>query len=121
MILKYLIAGETPAKKNSRITLKNGKTIPSKRYQEWHSEAMIQLYKQGKPAFPINQKSVLFLKFTHGDLRRRDSDNGCSSILDLLQDAEIIADDNWEIISEIYIRNFYDKGKPKVEIELMTI
>lgn len=32
MIYNFQLVGETPAKKNSRITLQNGKTIPSKNY-----------------------------------------------------------------------------------------
>ena len=40
------IQGETPAKKNCRITLPNGRTIPSKRYRAWHSAALFQLESQ---------------------------------------------------------------------------
>lgn len=34
---RFIITGETPAKKNSRIVLKGGRNIPSERYRKWHS------------------------------------------------------------------------------------
>ena len=38
-----IIPLETPSKKNSRITLKNGRTIPNKKYSEWHKKACLLL------------------------------------------------------------------------------
>lgn len=58
------------------------------------------------------------MEFTHGDLRRRDSDNGCSSILDLLVDNGILQDDNWQIVQEITITNKYEKNNPFVKITI---
>lgn len=111
MMYTYKILGETPSKKNSRITLKNGMTIPSKYYQTWHKEAAVQVYNQTLPEKPIDSPIVVYLDFVHGDKRRRDSDNGTSSIMDLLQDCNVIQDDNWQIIKTIIITNRYDKGK----------
>lgn len=88
-ICTITIEGETPSKKNSRITLRNGRTIPSKNYQQWHKEALSQIR---APENPINYPVLIHLVFTHGDLRRRDSDNGCSSIMDTLVDAGVLAD-----------------------------
>ena len=121
------IDGETPAKKNSRIVnTKTGRSFPSKRYSDWHKSARnivrYQILRQEKEfEFPINQEVKIKLTFTHGDFRRRDSDNGTSSILDLLTDSEVLADDSWKIVKELYIQNEYVKGKPscKVEIELL--
>lgn len=48
---------------------------------------------------------ALYLEFTHGDRVRRDSDNGVSSILDLLVDCGILPDDNWMVVSKI-LTNF---------------
>lgn len=114
--MHFTIIGETPAKKNSRITLKNGMTIPSKRYQDWHKVALSEILQQAEEPVPIDYPVKITLIFTHGDLRRRDSDNGCSSILDLLTDAEILEDDNWNIVQEIAIFNRYEKNLPKCEI-----
>lgn len=114
----FTLAGETPAKKNSRITLKNGMTIPSKNYREWHKAALQELALQTKPESPIDSAVRIQLRFIHGDLRRRDSDNGCSSVLDLLTDAGILADDNWQIVRQIRVQNEYSKNKAKCEIAI---
>jgi len=112
---------ETPAKKNSRITLKNGMTIPSKNYREWHSRSLFALAGQTKPVLPISEPCHIRIVFTHGDLRRRDSDNGTSSIMDLLVDAKILSDDNWQIVREISIQNQYEKGTPHCSVTIMGV
>lgn len=117
--IKFIIAGETPAKKNSRMVLPNGRNIPSKHFREWHELALLQLrsffYVSGIKS-PLNHEIKITLNFTHGDKRRRDSDNGTSSILDLLQDAGVLEDDCWQIVREINVHNFYEKDKAKCEI-----
>ncbi len=126
-MLKFILIGETPSKKNSRITLKNGKTIPNKNYQNWHENAWYSVIGQRRilegqgEQFPIDSEIILFVSFTHGDLKRRDSDNGLSSILDLLVDSGIIKDDNWQIVTNVHVSNQYDKNKPKCEIQIITI
>ena len=118
----YTIHSETPAKKNSRITLRNGKTIPSAKYRQWHSFAMSELLLQkDRFAKPIDCPVKIKVHFVHGDLRRRDSDNGLSSILDLLQDCSILLDDRWEIVQEVEIKNSYSKNNPVAEIEILTL
>ena len=97
-MITFVILGETPAKKNSRIVnTKTGRSFPSKRYTQWHRDAMLQVYTQKQNA-PIDKPCRIKLTFTHGDLRRRDSDNGSSSILDLLIDSGVLTDDNWQIV-----------------------
>ena len=39
--LTIKLATNIPSKKNSRINLRNGISIPSKAYREWHDEAVI--------------------------------------------------------------------------------
>lgn len=117
----FIIEGETPAKKNSRITLPDGRTIPSKRYRDWHKLALNQVNKQ-KPIdmAPLNEELNISLTFIHGDLRRRDSDNGCSSILDLLQDAKVIEDDSWKIVRNITIKNEYQKNNARCYVIIQS-
>ena len=130
-MIRFIIQGETPAKKNSRIFLKNGRNIPSKRYQEWHKQAREQILSQGLvqhedmnsptrnlPQYPISSEVTIKLTFYHGDLRRRDSDNGTSSVLDLLTDCQILADDNWQIVRGLEVLNYYEKGNPRCVIEI---
>ncbi|MBQ1778303.1 MAG: RusA family crossover junction endodeoxyribonuclease [Acidaminococcaceae bacterium] len=120
--MKFIIEGETPAKKNSRITLPNGRTIPSKNYRTWHESALLQIEamaisREASISYPV----AISLNFIHGDLRRRDSDNGTSSILDLLVDAGILADDNWQIVRILNVYNQYDKGHARCEIMISQL
>ena len=121
------IDGETPAKKNAnKFNAQTKSVYKNKHYSDWYRSAKnIVRYQilRHEPEFelPINQEVRIKMTFTHGDMRRRDSDNGTSSILDLLTDSEVLADDNWKIVKELCIQNEYVKGKPscKVEIELL--
>ena len=86
----FYIDGETPAKKNNRINTKSGRSFPSKRYQEWHDVARLQILSQMRNqnvSSPVNIPSKVSITFVHGDLVKRDSDNATSSILDLLKDS----------------------------------
>lgn len=120
-MIQFIIDGETPAKKNSRINTRSGRSFPSKRYTEWHKNAVFQLVHQTRNILQINKPCRISLTFTHGDLIKRDSDNGTSSILDLLKDCGVLEDDNWQIVRELRVLNYYQKGAPscKVEIELL--
>lgn len=96
-------------------------SIPSKRYQIWHTEAVKQILDQETPEQPIEHPVSLKLEFTHGDLRRRDSDNGVSSICDMLVDAHVLSDDNWKIISEIVVKNDYKKNNAGCIISIIDV
>ena len=106
MTVSYTLLGETPSKKNSRIFVQRiGRLLPSKQFTAWHKDALEQLKFQG--ARPVPCECHIKLVFRHGDLRRRDSDNGTSSILDLLVDAGILPDDNWRVVRTLYVCNEY--------------
>lgn len=121
---RFIITGETPAKKNSRIVLKGGRNIPSSRYRKWHTAAMTEinsqllLLKKKEAEMPIEREIRIKMTFYHGDNRRRDSDNGASSILDLLTDCKVIKDDKWQIVRLVEIRNFYEKSNPRCLVEI---
>lgn len=111
---------ETPSKKNSRVFLKNGRNIPSKKFRDWEINARLFLLTQ-KNNFPkktIEEEITIHLTFVHGDLKRRDSDNQVSSILDLLQDVEILADDRWSIVKRIIVDNDYEKNNAHCKINI---
>lgn len=122
-----VISGETPSKKNSRINTRSGRSFPSKRYTEWLDSALFQLVGQIAD-FRRNGKTLVFergleltVTFYHGDLKRRDSDNQLSSILDMLVDAQVIPDDNWEILPVKHIFDAYDKGNARCVISLEAL
>ncbi len=116
---KFNLKGETPSKKNSRVTNRStGRTFPNLRFVEWHTAAKIQLLAQKRKYehLPIDTDCCITLIFIHGDYTRRDSDNQASSILDLLKDCGIIHDDNWQIVRKIIIKNGYLKNEPQCSI-----
>ena len=119
--MKFTIEGETPAKKNSKIRTRAGYMIPSKKYQEWHATAEAQFFYNKIKREQINYPVSITLSFFHGDKRRRDSDNGTSSILDFMVDMGILADDNWEIVRVLNVYNYYDKGHARCEINITKL
>lgn len=116
--MTFTIIGETPSKKNSRINTSSGRSFPNKNYVRWHSSAITQIRMQDIKPMPIGKRLSLTLTFYHGDMKRRDSDNQCSSILDTLIDAGIIADDNWKIIPIKHIYDSFDKGNARCVVNI---
>jgi Holliday junction resolvase RusA-like endonuclease len=129
-MLRFQIIGETPGKKNSKIWTRSGKLIPSAKHQKWHTDAMLQLTGQVSrlqkdewpygPEHPdgIEDPVSVTLTFYHGDQVRRDSDNQAASVMDLLQDAKVLADDRWQIVRILNIYNHFDKGNARCLIEI---
>ena len=119
-MLRFQILGETPSKKNSKIWTRSGKLIPSKAHQVWKEDALLQLKGQSfdLPSFNIDYPVSVTLTFYHGDQVRRDSDNQAASIMDLLQDAKVLADDRWQIVRILNIYNHFDKGNARCLIEI---
>lgn len=117
--------GETPSKKNSRINTRSGRSFPNKRYQEWHSQAvgaLLALLAKNKIHRIEGGTAVrLSATFFHGDLKRRDSDNQLSSVLDTLVDAGILPDDSWKIIPEKHIYDRLEKGGARCVVEIEEI
>ena len=111
------IEGETPSKKNSRINTRSGRSFPNKNYVEWQKRAIkhIQIM-DFKPCKTEGLK--IRMTFTHGDKRRRDSDNAVSSILDMLVKSGILQDDNWQIVKYLEVINEYEKEAPRCRIEI---
>ena len=94
--------------------------IPSAKHQKWHQDAMVQLQAQAAISKPetIEWPVSITLTFYHGDQVRRDSDNQAASIMDLLQDAKVLADDRWQIVRILNIYNHFDKGNARCLIEI---
>lgn len=113
LICSFTIQGETVSKKNSKqLFVKNGKPIitTSANYKKWYSCSVSQIKKQmTQNKFPLNGPLHVEIHFYHKDKRRRDSDNGVSSILDLLSEQGVIEDDNWSVIPEIIVNNDMSK------------
>lgn len=117
--------GETPSKKNSRINTRSGRSFPNARYRKWHEQAvgsiLLQIAERKISRIADEGSLRLTVTFFHGDMKRRDSDNQLSSVLDTLVDAGILSDDNWKVLPEKHIYNRYDKGNARCVVELEKI
>ena len=108
-MIEYILKGSVPAKKNSKImNTKTHRMFPSKRYQEWHEYAALMLRR--KVTECISDKCYVILVFCNDTNRRKDPDNGVSSIFDLLTDIGAWTDDCWQIVRNHHVFNTYDKG-----------
>ena len=117
----FKLIGETVSKKNNnKFNAKYRFTYKTKGYVNWYESAVMQLRPQ------INTKGIdypveISMLFVHGDNRRRDSDNGLTSILDLLVREGVIVDDNWTVIRRINVDNDYVKGNPHCIITIKDL
>jgi Holliday junction resolvase RusA-like endonuclease len=118
----YYLSGEVGCKKNcNKFNSVTRRVYKTAHFRNWHDSALLQLKSKGLPAVPIGRFRIEITLY-HGTLRRVDSDNQVTSILDLLQDSCIIKDDCWTCVSEKVIRDVYRKGEPGalIEIEPLT-
>ena len=119
-ILSLVLPGRVPSKKNSRNAfLKRGRifNIPSKQYREWHkitSEFIPDEYKE-----QLSEVDKIVLQFWAPDRRAADLTNKAESIMDLLVDNKVIADDNWYVVNRVEIEfKGVDKESPRCQIDI---
>ena len=98
------------SKKNSKRKTKHGKFIPSVRYEIWNKMALAELDYQG-PGIEFVAEFVL--EVTVPDFaRRRDLDNMLTSVLDTLQDAGVLKDDDMKVLPDLRVRGELDERRP---------
>lgn len=117
---KLIIPLATPSKKNSKIfNKKTNRMFCSKNYQEWHKAASLFINAN------LKRKDIdccfIVMIFTHGDRRRRDSDNGVNSIFDTLVDVKTLIDDSWQNIPTHTVINFFNEKNPSCEIRIYSL
>src|SRR5688572_10466477 len=117
-----VITGSVPSLKNNKQIFYNSKTkrpfiTSSQASKQWVEDALWQL--KGKEAV-TNYPATVNLSFYVKDNRSRDLDNMCSSVMDVLQEAKIIANDDWQRCNPITLRvEGIDKDNPRVEISII--
>lgn len=81
----------------------NGRPIPftSKNYSLWHREQL--KYIGGSRIGIARNISQVTLTFFAPDKRKTDLTNKAESIMDLMVDAGILEDDNWEIVPKLLL------------------
>lgn len=121
-VLSVVINGQPPSKKNSKqIIHVRGRMIiiPSKGHKDWHDQSLYPLIslKNALPSVLI-PKLVLCTLYSK-DKRKWDISNKWESVGDLLVDAGIIEDDNYDFISKLLIvYGGVDKENPRTELDL---
>lgn len=94
--------------------------IPSKLYKEYEKECLNQIedkYKQ-KIDYPVNVKAIFYCE----NKRRKDLVNLLEALDDMLVKADVLADDNRDIIaSQDGSRVYYDKEMPRIEVEITKV
>jgi Holliday junction resolvase RusA-like endonuclease len=117
----FKLIGETVSKKNSnKFNSKSKLMYKTKGYMTWYQGAVMQLRPQIKTK-GIDYPVEISMLFVHGDKRRRDSDNGQTSILDLLVREGVIVDDNWFIVRRLVVDNDFEKGNPHCVITIKNL
>ena len=114
------LLGNVPAKKNSKRLISRGGRrffVPSQLHEDWHTEQLWKLTSV-KERFQRAKVSVVFY---FPDRRRKDLSNALESVLDLLVDAEILADDSWEHLPEVHVRFGGVDKRPRAEVEVTDI
>lgn len=117
-ILHLTIQGRIPSKKNSTINIRHTR-LPSNKARQWMRDAGVQIMAfKGKK---LKNVDIQF-EFWMPDNRKTDLDNKVTSVLDLLKDMEVIADDSWQNVPSFYARcRGIAKENPRVEIWIKEI
>jgi Holliday junction resolvase RusA-like endonuclease len=120
-IIKILLKGRVPSKKNSKVIVCCGKfpqVLSSKLYKAWHTDASYQLKAFKRPKMPITACKVSMMMYAP-DRRKSDLSNKFESVADLLVDNGWLEDDNWTVMGEVSLKfGGVDKENPRVEITI---
>jgi Holliday junction resolvase RusA-like endonuclease len=120
--------GHVPSKKNSKRLVYAGHRpvmISSKAHEAWHTVASYELKSQVKGSanrIALSGPKQISITIFGATRRKEDLTNKAESLMDLLVDNFVLADDNWEEVPEIYLRyGGYDKANPRAEIEISAV
>ena len=124
-MVRFVVNGNIPAKKNRYRVRFNFKTkkpfiAPDDVYKNWNRNAkyIINTQKTDYPDidFPIKKCESITVIIYYGTLIKKDNSNVIESIHDLLVDAGVLIDDNWQVTGETLQIPKYRKGSPGAEI-----
>lgn len=118
--MRIVLLGDPRTKKNSQQMIMMGgkpRLLQSKAYRQYRDDCLRQITgdMRLKIDYPVNIQCVYYM----GTRRRVDLVNLIEATLDILVDAWVLADDNSRIVvSHDGSTVDYDKGNPRVEIEI---
>ena len=113
------LTGNVPSKKNSRINLKSGVSIPSKDFATWQNDALKVVRTQTRERFfnPVSMEVVIYF----GTDARADLDNRLTSILDMLVEGLVLRDDKWQDVPAIAVQAEYRPRRPGAFIRITEL
>lgn len=114
-MITLILEGRPASKKNNRLNLRKGGRvidIPSNAYRAYRKECLAQIKAQvflQQVQLPIEPWYKIKVIARYRTLVRLDADNILSTILDILQDAEVITDDKFvgdiDVVMELNTRD----------------
>ena len=102
------LEGTIPSKKNSRVNLSSGVSVPNKKFVQWQDEQLVQVRRQTRERFLGHVQIEIILYFA--TLGRADTDNKVTSILDMLVEGMVLKDDYWESVVRTVYEAAYRPG-----------
>mgnify|MGYP004881571867 FL=1 len=124
-MINLVVHGRTPSKKNSKqIVHVRGRMLilPSKDYKSWHEGALNVLKTAKMVPKSIEKVRAVHLCFYGENKRKFDLSNKAESIMDLLVDAGILLDDNYEVVPELCLTyGGIDKDNPRCDVTIYII
>ena len=121
--LDITIKGQTASKKNSKRIFCRGKyptVLPSKAHEEWHTMASQTFKMPRSKDLPLETTHSVTLTFYSQTKRKFDLTNHAESVMDLLVDLGVIADDNMVVVPNVQlVYGGLNRSNPHVDIEIL--
>jgi len=117
--MKYIIAGNVPSKSNQYKVIKLGNKCSlgkQSQLKSYENSFKLQMLNYNYELIESNFKFIIDVYY---DSRRPDLDNSLKVVLDCLQKAQAIKNDNKCL--EIIAKKHLDKEKPRIEFEIIPI
>lgn len=122
-MLTYTITGNPIVKKNTQKVVRiHGRptVVYSSQYRGWLNNALDELEEQAKPDQPVDYPVILVCKFFMQTLRIVDLSALYEGIQDTLVKAEILKDDNFNIVvGHDGSRVLLDRQNPRTEVAII--
>lgn len=107
---EFVLNGTIPSKKNSRVNLKSGVSVPNNKFVQWQDESIVEVRRQTRQRYMGFVQIEIILYF--GTLGRADTDNKVTSILDMLVAGMVLKDDYWESVVRTVYEASYRPNQP---------
>ena len=113
------LKGNVPSKKNSRINLRSGVSIPNNKFTQWQNDAIMDVRRQTRQRFykPVSIELIVYF----GTMGKADLDNRLTSVLDMLVEALVLRDDKWQDVPRIAVQAEYRKKEPGAFIRITEL